>query len=339
MARPRKKAEQKSSSLLQALEFVGMACREKGPINETHMYMCGNWVAASNGVITIASKIEENLFACPQSKMIINALSKCGQTYEIVGNSQPANSLAIKAGKFKAVIPCVDPVLLFIPSPDSPIADINDNFKIGLQILDPLVNDKAQGIIGASIFMNGKSLIASDRVMIIEHWHGIDLPKGLTLPQAVIEPIVKSNKKLSKFGFSQSSITFYFEDQSWIKTQLYVEKWPDMVADLLNRPSRQQPFPKDFWEALAAIAPFATNGVVWFGPGCLCSEAETGVGATFDIEGLPKGPSFQARHLGLLKGLAATVDWTTPGVLEGTTWLTFFDDKGTVRGAIAGRTQ
>lgn len=339
MARPRKKTEQKQSSLLQALEFVGMACSDKGPINETHISMCGHWVAASNGIITIATKIEEDLFACPQSKMIINALSKCGQTYELKGDGNPANNLTAKGGKFKAVVPCVEPILLFVPGPDVPIANINDNFKIGLQTLEPLVNDNAQDIIGASIYMNGQSLIASDRAMMIEYWHGIDLPKGMALPKAVIQPIVKSNKKLSKLGFSPSSLTFYFEDESWIKTQLYVEKWPDTIGDLLDRPSVQEPIPKDFWEGLAAVAPFSLNGVVWFGPGCLCSGPETGVGATFDIQGLPKGPSFLARQLGLLRGLAATVDWATPGALKGSTWLTFFNEAKTVRGAIAGRTQ
>jgi hypothetical protein len=331
--RPRSKATEPSNNkLLEAIRFVSLACSEKGPINETHLYLGSRWAVASNGVITIATQIEEDIYAAPQAKLMQEALSKCGESFAL---TILESNLSIKGSKFKAIIPCIDPTLLTIPSPDEIVADINDNFRVGLETVGVLVNDNAQNIVAASILLNGRSLVTSDTSILFEFWHGIDLPSGLSLPKAIIGPIAKAGKKLSKLGFSPSSLTFYYEDQSWIKTQLFVEKWPN-IDELLNRPSNQMPLPKDFWEGFAAVAPFSTDGAVYFDAGTMRSHPTDAAGAAFDVPGLPKGPSFAIRSLGLLKGLGVkSADFFTPGRFNGT-MLTFTSDN--VRGAIAGRT-
>src|SRR5579864_1930568 len=112
--------EEKPSNLLEAIKFVGMACSEKGPINETHLYLGGHWAAACNHAITIATKIEEDIFACPNAHLFEQALQKSVNNFAI---TQLEKQLSIKAGKFSAKIPCIDPILLTIPSPDEAIAD------------------------------------------------------------------------------------------------------------------------------------------------------------------------------------------------------------------------
>jgi len=149
--------ETKPSSILEAIRFVGMATSEKGPINETHLYLGGHWAAASNGAITIANKIEEDIFACPNAKLIEVALSRCTESFAI---TQLEKQLSIKSGKFSAKIPCIEPILLTIPSPDAPIADVDDNLKSALEIVGVLANENSQDIIGASLLFNGRSVVA-----------------------------------------------------------------------------------------------------------------------------------------------------------------------------------
>ena len=222
--------------------------------------------------------------------------------------------------------------MLTIPSPDAPIADIDDNLKSALEIVGILANENSQDIVGASLLFNGRSVVASDRTIIFECWHGIDLPTGLSLPKAIIGPLNKAGKKLTKLGWSESSVTFYYEDESWIKTQLFAHKWPD-ITGLLDRPSNPLPFPRDFWEGVAAVAPFSPDGLCHFGQGHMQSHGITNVGASYEVEGLPKGPVFAIRQLNLIKPHAATVDWFAAG-LNGT-YCVFFGDG--IRGAIAGR--
>lgn len=326
--RPKKRTAEApavASTLLTALQFVGSVTNDAGPINETHIFLGANWAIAYNGTIGASHPIVEDIYACPHAKTIIEALSKCNE--HISFTQLDANRLSIKSGKFKAIVPCIDPTLLKLAMPDPPIADIDDRFKEGLSIVGTLPSDNAQYIYLASILMNGQSLISTNGKVVIEYWHGIDLPPAISLPKALIDPLTKTNKKLCKFGYSQSSTTFYFEDGSWIRSQLYAEAWPDMGL-ILDRASNAWPVSGDFWRGLDAVAGFSETGFVYFGAGVLRSHENAAQGASFEIAGLPKGPAFPAKQLSLIRPYATKIDFLAKDCLM------FFGDR--VRGCIAG---
>lgn len=325
--KPKSAVEKKASSLLEAIRFVGIATHDIGPINETHMYFSWGWVAASNGIITIASKVEANgLNCCPNARLLTEALQRCGDDWEFEGKEK---YIIFKSGKFKASIPIIDPSLLTIPSPDAPMVEVNNSLISAFEAAGVLIDENGQDIVDVSMLLNGRSVIASNRAIVFECWHGIDLPTGLSLPKAVIEPLVKSGKKLSKIGGSQSSVTFYFEDESWIKTQLFVKEWPD-TGRILDRPSNPQPIPAGLWEALAAIAPFSPDGACYFQNGRLQSHLNANAGASYELQGAPDGLSFTIKQLSLIKPHAKTIDWQKDVTF-------FFGDN--IRGALAGRSK
>ncbi len=328
MARPKKRTSEepaKASGLLDALKFCGLVTHDIGPINETHILLGANWACAYNGTIACGHPITEDIYACPHSKLIIEALSKCGE--HISFTQLDASKLSIKSGKFKAIVPCIDPHLLIVAAPDPPIADIDDRFKEGLSIVGILPNENAQFVYLASILMNGYSLVSTNGKVVIEYWHGIDLPPDISLPRSLIEPLTSTSKKLVKFGFSQSSVTFYFEDGSWIRSQLYAEKWPDMTL-ILDRPSNAWPVSGDFWRGLEAIAGFTDSGFVYFDAGVLRSHDNAAQGASYEVAGLPKGLAFPAKQLAMIRPYAERIDFLAKDGLR------FFGQN--VRGAVAG---
>lgn len=329
MARPKKRiaevAAVSNNSLLSALQFVGSVTNDIGPINETHIHLGANWATAYNGVIAAGHPIIEDIYACPHSKLIVEALSKCND--HISFTQLDAKRLSIKSGKFKAVIPCIDPTLLQLAIPDPPITPIDDQFKEGLSIVGTLPNENAQFVYLASILMNGYSLISTNGKVVIEYWHGINLPPTISLPKALVEPLTKTNKKLAQFGYSQSSVTFYFDDGSWLRSQLYKEAWPDMGL-ILDRPSNAWPLSGDFWRGLDAVAGFSESGFVYFDAGVLRSHDNAALGASYEVAGLPKGPAFPAKQLALIRPYATRVDFLAKDCLI------FFGDR--VRGCIAG---
>ena len=67
--------------------------------------------------------------------------------------------------------------------------------------------------------------------MLMEAWHGLDLPPNVPLPKQFVAALVKQKKNLTGFGFSRSSATFYFEDGCWLRTQLYSDEWPDVSVE------------------------------------------------------------------------------------------------------------
>lgn len=285
--------------------------------------MGANWATAFNGVIAAGCPITEDIYACPNSKLIVEALSKCG---EHISFTQLEHKLSIKSDKFKAIVPCIDPTLLNIALPDNPICPITDAFKEGLSIVGTLANENAQSVHLASILMNGPSLIATNGKVVIEYWHGLNLPPGISLPKALVEPL-NNTKKLAQFGFSQSSVTFWFDDGSWIKSQLYVERWPDMGM-VLNRPANAWPVSGSFWAGLEAVAGFTESGFVYFDAGVLRSHDNPSQGASYEVPGLPKGPAFPAKQLAMIRNYATRIDFLAKDCLL------FFGDN--VRGAIAG---
>jgi hypothetical protein len=126
-------------------------------------------------------------------------------------------------------------------------------------------------------------------------------------------------------------VTFWFDDQSWIKSQLYVEEWPN-ISNVLDRPSKQSPVPKDFFNGLDAIKGF-TDSTVYFGPGLVRSDPNDAVGASYEVNGLPEGPVFNLKQLLMIKPYVETIDFQVTGPFEGNMLLWFGKN---VRGAISG---
>lgn len=327
MARPKKNKVAPTNGLLEAIQFVGNVLQEKGTPNETHLLFSNNWAVAFNGIIAAGAKVSSPIYAAPNYYLLEKALSKCGEFEIALDNS----SLIIKSGKFKAIIPCIDPINIAVSNIDPNIHAINDEFKKGLEITGALANENGQTIHYASILMNGQSLVSTENgVMLFEYWHGCELPSGIAMPKALVGPLTKTNKKLTGFGYSQSSVTFYFEDESWIKSQLFSEKWPD-IGRVLNVHSNPSEPPKDLWEGLAIVAPHSTDNLVYFDADVLRSHANSGIGAAYEVKGLPRGPVFNIKQLMFIKDYVKKIDFFAEGG-KMTCWV---GDR--TRGVIAGR--
>src|SRR5882762_2709645 len=326
-----------TNPFLEAITFVGTALKEQGTHYETHLYLNNNWAIANNGVLAIGCPISWPSLATPNYSMFSNALIKCGVDWELVKTD---NTLDIHAGKFRAIVPCCDPILITLPTIDPPITAISNAFRDALGKVAMLANDNAQSVIEASILMNGQSIVGTDRTIIIEAWHGCDLPPGLALPKAFAVALCKIAKNLKAFGYSDNSATFYFEDpnnndpntltgnEPWVKTQLFADSWPDINA-ILNRGSNPPPVPKGIWDGLTAVKSFSNNNLVYFDSDILCSSSDSNMGARYEVAGLPKGPIFNIKYLEIMKNLATSVDFFAGNA---TMW---FGDA--CRGAIANR--
>jgi hypothetical protein len=102
-ARRPKATANPAASLLAALKFVAVAQKKAGTVQQQFGMISGNWAAASNGVLTVATKVEEDLVACPHTLQFIDALSKVGEELSIT--QLTANALAVSSGAFRALVP------------------------------------------------------------------------------------------------------------------------------------------------------------------------------------------------------------------------------------------
>lgn len=330
--KPRIKSEPIKSALLTALEFVSVVSERIGTPFETHIGLRNKWAIAFNGVVAAGAPIDQDLYCYAHTLTLVEALSKCSESYSLTQLDQ--DRLSIKSGKFKAVVPCLDSMLMQNAEPDPQIVGITNKFKEAVEAVGVLASENAQHVLTASVLMNGQSVISTNRVMLLEYWHGLDLPPNIPLPKEFVKAIVKQKRNLVGFGFSNNSATFHFEDGFWLKTQLYADEWPD-VSSILNREANLWTIDPQFFSALDAVASFSEDGNVYSRLNMLCSHADEGIGATFECSGIPAGFVYPIKQLKILQPYAKSIDYMCNGVNNSSYCLYFVGDC--VRGVISGR--
>lgn len=290
-----KKTPNPAATLIAALKFISPAQKKAGPTNVQFCHVSHNWAAASDGVLTIAAPIEEDLSACPHTLQFIDALSKAGDELSIT--QLTANTLAVASGVFRGLVPCVGFEEVPITAPDPQCAVIDDRIKAALAAVAGLATEGAPNATFAAVLLQANSAVSTNGAALLEYWHGIDLPPGLLLPKASASAIAKSSKTLTGFGFSQSSATFYFEDGSFIKTQLFGERYPNYVTVLEVENLNPWPVPEELFKGIRAIESFSPNGHVFFEDGAVLSKMHKEEASTYRIEGLPERMGFSVKLL------------------------------------------
>lgn len=331
--KPSKPSDKNKSSnqLLDALNFLSVISKDEGTPYETHILLSNKTAVAYNDTLSAGVLTDIEVYAAPNTKMLLNGMSKCAEDYTLVIDG---TKIVVKSGKFKASIPCIDPSLLSARLPDVPCAVIDDRLKEAFKAMDIIkAEPNAQRIHLLAFLLNGPSVITTDGRVLLEYWHGIDLPT-LSIPKSVIAPILKNTKKLTQFGFSNNSATFFFEDNSWIKSQLYADEFPiGTIQNIMNRDSFPVELPKDFYNAISAVAPFSESGNIFFKRNLLCSHNTIEAGATHEVDGLPDGPKYNYRFMMMVKDYVEKIDFKVS--IDDKGYMCFFFGKN-IRGVIAG---
>lgn len=326
-ARKPKGKESEASELIAALKFVQAAQRSDGLPYQAHCRITAGNVLAFDGGIAACHKIDTDIEACPHTATLIKALERCQSTIAITLTD--GGKLSIKSGKLKALVPCLPAEEMPPVMPDPACANINDNLKAAIAAAVVLCSDSAAEILTAGVYLKNGSAIATNRHVIMEYWHGIDLPPGIFLPKASVYALCKTDKPFKSFGFSNSTATFYYEDGSYIKTSLFDGgKYPSF-EHLLNVVSNPWPLPDGLYEAMETVLPFADDGRILFSKDSISAIANKERVATFDIGGIPDKKSFNGLYFKILKPFIKTIDF---GDKEHSAAL-FFGDN--CRGAIA----
>lgn len=307
----KKKADKNpaTASLLSALKFIEPASRDIGQVNQTHCCLAGGWAVSFDGVLCLAQKIDTDIVCYPNTKRLIAVLSKCNDTTQI---TQLDNErLHIKSGKFDAYVPCIDPDLFSILPPDPAAFPIDAKLKTALEVVGKLVKENAPRMVQAAVLIRNGSCVATDGAILFEHWHGWQLPFQVIVPKLFISELAKIAKVPTHCGASQNTFTLWFEDGSFIRTQLYPEKYPDTDRVWSETKFEPRDVPPGFFDALDAVEALADDErprVFFIDRGIRTHDGE-GVGAFFEIAGLPADVCFDIDYLRLFSPHATKVDF------------------------------
>jgi hypothetical protein len=307
------------SKLVQALEFLCLTWRAT---NDQTMYCTmSNFQAVSfNSVIAAGIAIDCDLEACPHSDLLLTALLRCADRYTITQLS-PEKLLVRSEGpeEFQAYIPCLRPETLSRAVPDAAIVEIDDHLIEALLKVVPLVSATAETVVECSVQLNNGSCLATNRTVIMEAWHGLNLPNGLLLPKQAVAAIRHADKPLKAFGYSPHTATFYFADGSWLRTQLFDTVWPN-VKSQLDSLAATRPVPPELFKAAKKVAAFSIDGFVYIKDGLISSHPFT-VKEEGSVLRIPIGSPHQERVYSI-KNLALVakhvIGWNETARVDGT---------------------
>lgn len=319
-----------ASSLIAALKFIAVAQKKNGQVPyQSHCSISNGMATAYDGNLTIGHPVEDDVAACPNTLLLLNALQKCGEQLSIT--QLDSGRLAVKSDGFRAMVPCEQFQSMPHCGPDIRCATIDNRIRTGFEMVSPLAEEDAGRAILAATLLQANTVAATNGKCLLEYWHGIDLPPNILLPKTAVKAIVASNKNLVGFGFSHGSATFFFEDGAYIKTQLFEDSYPD-INSVLNKPCNPWPLPEKFFDGVKTLESFCPeNRVVYFSAGVMRSHADANEGASYEVPGLCDRMAFNADYLLLCEPALQKVHFMVEEKRA-----MFFSNDNMLRGVIMG---
>ncbi len=262
-----------------------------------------------NGVIALCSPIPFDIACRPEATSLIKAVAMCSETVQLA--LTPAGRLSVKSGKFKAFIDCIQDDTPH-PFPEGPIVNFDGAALLaGIKAVSPFIGDDASRRWSNGILIKDSSLFATNNVMVAQYWLGESFGKDITIPQSAIKEMLRINEAPLYAQLAEGNITFHYSEDRWLRTQLYDSSlWPNFDT-ILNRDSVQEAIDPEFFKALETVKPFVDKlGTIHFGAQRITTHLDDGEGAEFDVPGVMSEGKYNIAFLELLKGTAATIDWS-----------------------------
>lgn len=295
--------------MIEAIKFTRGAVAKKDYVAAlTHFRIADGRITGFNGVMALSSPIDLAIDANPKATMFANALNKCETTISI--HKTPTGRLSIKSGKFRALVECLDDEYTQPPVvPEGTEINVGPSFMKAIRAVAKYQGIDASRPWAMGVLFINQSVMATNNVIFVEYWHGHQMPFNMNIPTIAVNELLRINQDPIRVTATESSITFHFEEDRWLRTQLITTGWPEKATTLLDRSFNYGPMPDGFFEGLATIKPFLdVDGRVHFVNGHMSTSPTEDVGAHYDLD-VPHGQCYPFKVLELLEG-ATSVDFS-----------------------------
>lgn len=299
-----------TQTLLERIKFVCSGMRPIGLPYNSHVRLMARTAVCSDDVITAGAVVPYDFNACPHAEKLILALSKCDDAVSVTQTE--AGALSIRAGKFRAIVPCMNPAEYPDFQPDPFVLHVGDDFRQALVRASMFSVEGAKLMHQASILLIKDVCYGTNGFVLLESWHGYDIPVALVIPKRAIALLENVKSELYAIGASKNSITFYFKNDTWLKTQVYDEKWPmeqsQKMFDVMMRLVDPQP---ELFTAIESVLPFSENDRVYFDGVSIRSNLDphSQDGARYEISGVPQSNGINGKALLQLKDIIKKIDF------------------------------
>jgi DNA polymerase III sliding clamp (beta) subunit (PCNA family) len=296
--------------MLAELKFVVGSVAKKDYLPAlTHFCIENGTVRGFNGTLALCSPIPFDISCKPKAIPLVQAIRNCTDTIAL--SMTATGRLSVKSGKFKAFVECIEGPSNHVEPEGDRIDFDGEAFLKGIKSVSDYMGDDASRPWSNGVLLKGQSAFATNNVIVVEYWTGVDFPIVVNIPRPAVKEILRIDEAPEYAQTTDSSFSLHYSDGRWIRTQLLPSDWPDL-ARILDQPCNPQPVNPELFAGLEVIKPFADKlGRVTFHEGAVCTSLVEGDGAKYDVEGLPDNGSYNVEMLASLAGVVHTIDLTT----------------------------
>lgn len=316
--------------MLESLKFVQGSVAKKDLVPAlTHFLIENGTVRGYNGMLGLCSPIPFDIECKPKAESLVRAIANCSDTVQLA--MTPGGRLSVKSGNFKAFVDCLPDDSTPHVQPEGEFIEVDGDAMLrAFKAVSPFIGDDASRPWSNGVLLLGQSAFATNNIILVEYWTGFSVPQPMNIPRAAIKELLRIDTAPSKIQLTETSITFHFTEERWLRTQLFETKWPDLNK-VLARESSPVPLDPRLFEALLTLKPFADKSgqILFKGEGKVATHDADSEGATYTIAGFDHVGSYHISMLSLLKDNVTSIDWSSypaPAM--------FFGDR--MRGAIVG---
>ena len=293
--------------MLNALRFcAGSIARKELVVGLSHFLIENKTIRGFNGILALCAPFEVDFVARPKAEKLIKAVANCGDHIDI--KMTPTGRLSIKSGPFRALIESIQQETCHV-MPEGEKFELNGKALLeGFNAVLPFIGNDASRPWSNGVLLKGQSCFATNNVSLIEYWIGSGFPHTINVPRQAVKEMLRIDEVPLYGQMSDSSVTFHYSGDRWLRTQLSSTEWPNLEK-ILNVDSKQLPINKNIFEALAALKPFVDSlGRVYMQKDKLCTHNDTNEGTTYNCDA-PEDGIYNVEILSLLNE-AKTCDFT-----------------------------
>lgn len=302
--------------MLDPLRFVATAVAKKDYVPElTHYRIKSGRVTGYNGMFALSSPIDIDLDVRPKAQPLLAAVAACEDVITLYTTA--TGRLAIKSGKFRAYIECLPDEPAHTVLPEGEEVELGPLFMEGIHQVAPIMGIDASRPWAMGIKLQNQSMFATNNVIMVEYWHGVQIPIDVVIPAQAVNELLRINEDPIKVQVTENSISFWFADNRWLRTQLIdPEGWPLNKIEALFGYRGEHFFPVDegFEKALTTLKPFIDEyGSIFMTADNLSTSIEENDGASVDIPipNVTQKQSYNYKNVVLLCEVADRIDWSS----------------------------
>lgn len=262
--------------MLDALQtvFGAVATKDIVPIL-THILIYEGRMQAADGCVTIDCPFPNKIKPCAvPGQKLLQAVKACNDAPDL--SITEGGKLAVKKGKFRALLSVLPKEDFPLTVPEGELLPVPSNFVKVLTALRPFVSKDASRPWSMGIQFAQGYAYATNNISLVRmatDWNG---PPAI-IPVRAVDDLITMRETPEEMRVSERAVTFFYHDDSWLKSQFVDSQWPDVAAMLDNVPLAETTVPPTLLDDVTKVHKFCTNQKfpqVFFGDEVKSDEGE-----------------------------------------------------------------